>query len=56
MAKKQTEKLNLAELSVQPGVAVDAMKPGDTPIREAVKSEHPVKIEGVAPIIRTDYR
>lgn len=64
MARKSTgtaNKLSLADMtphgSSEKGVTVEAALPYDTPVRKKVVSEYPVtRKEGVAPIIRTDYK
>ena len=43
--------------SAEKGVAVPAGLPYDTPVRDKVVTTHPVtRKEGVAPIVRTDYK
>ena len=50
-----SKKLNLADMSPKKGEAVEAMQPGDTPIRSKSETEVPTTDEH-APIRRTDFQ
>lgn len=52
MTKKETGTLNLADMTPEKGIAVDAMKPADNIVHEIKKSEYTAH-DGT-PIIRED--
>ena len=56
MVNSKNKDLTLADMTPKKeGIAVDAMLPGDTPIREKKVSKFPTT-KNVGDIVRTDFR
>lgn len=51
-----SKKLNLADMTPEKGIAVEAMQPKDSTPTVAAQTEVPTTNEKYAPIVRTDYK